>query len=115
MITKQAKQDGSSNRINIFNVRLENMSKTSTRIRSIMEKEFPGSKGITSLTGSGNLIKFGYKSTASSDKIRDWLEIVIEDSGLENISLSLDGNVITIRNDGPDNPPAKKVTERIFQ
>jgi len=115
MITKQAKQDGSSNRINIFNVRLENMSKTSTKIRSIMEKEFPGSKGITSMTSSGNLVKFGYKSTASSDKIRDWLEIVIEDLGLENISLSLDGNVFTIRNDGPDNPPAKKVTERIFQ
>jgi hypothetical protein len=115
MITKQAKQDGSSNRINIFNVRLENMSKMSTRIRSIMEKEFPGSKGITSLSGSGNLIKFGYRSTASSDKIRDWLEIVIEDLGLENISLSLDGNLFTIRNDGPDNPPPKKITERIFQ
>ena len=115
MITKQNKQDGSSNRINIFNIRLENMSKASTKIRSIMEKEFPGSKGITSLSGSGNLIKFGYKSTSSSDKIKDWLEIVIEDLGLENISVSLDGNLFIIRNDGPDNPPAKKITERIFQ
>jgi len=80
-----------------------------------MEKEFPGSKGIVSLQRSGNLVTFGYQSTSSTDKIGDWLEIVIDDLGMENVSLLVEGSSFTVVNDGPDSPPAKKVTERLFK
>lgn len=114
-ITKQKRQNGESNRIMTYNVRLENISQASNRIRTIMEKEFPGSIGITSLSSSSVLTKFGLKTTARPERIRDWLEVVINDLGLENASLAFDGNTFLIRNDGPDLPQTKIPTERIFR
>jgi nucleoside-diphosphate-sugar epimerase len=107
LVAGKVKADGTSDRIVTYNVRLENLSKAATRIRTTMEKEFPGAKGIVSMQRNGNLVTFGYQTSASADKIGDWLEIVIEDLGLENVSLNVDGNNFTISNDGPDSPPAK--------
>lgn len=115
LVAGKAKADGTSDRIVTYNVRLENLSKAATRIRTTMEKEFPGAKGIVSVQRNGNLVTFGYQTSASADKVGDWLEIVIEDLGLENVSLNVDGNNFTISNDGPDSPPAKKPTERLFK
>ena len=115
MVTKQSRADGSSGRMVTYNVRLENMSKNSNRIRSTMEKQFPGSMGVTSLKNSGTLVTFGYKSSAPSDKINDWLQTVIDDLGLENIALEVNGTNISIRNDGSDMPAPKKPVERIFE
>ena len=115
MVTKQSRADNSSGRMVTYNVRLENMSKTTIRIRSTMEKQFPGSMGITSLKSSGSLVTFGYKSSASSDKIHDWLQTVIDDLGLENIELEVNGTNISIRNNGSDMPAAKKPLERVFE
>ena len=115
LVTGKTKADGTTDRIVTYSVRLENLSKAATRIRTIMEKEFPGSKGIVSLQRSGNLVTFGYQSTSSTDKIGDWLEIVIDDLGMENVSLLVEGSSFTVVNDGPDSPPAKKVTERLFK
>jgi hypothetical protein len=114
-ITKQKRQNGDPNRIMTYNVRLENISQASNRIRTIMEKEFPGSIGITSLSSSTVLTKFGLKTTARPEKIRDWLEVVISDLGLENTSIAFDGNTFLIRNDGTDLPQTKIPTERIFR
>jgi hypothetical protein len=114
-ITKQKRQNGDPNRIMTYNVRLENISQASNRIRTIMEKEFPGSIGITSLSSSTVLTKFGLKTTARPEKIRDWLEVVISDLGLENTSIAFDGNTFVIRNDGTDLPQTKIPTERIFR
>lgn len=115
MVTKQARADGSSGRVVTYNVRLENMGKTAGRIRSTMEKQFPGAMGVTSFKNANSLATFGYKSTASSDKIHDWLEVLIDDLGLENAALEMDGTTITVRNDGTDMPPPKKPVERIFE
>jgi hypothetical protein len=114
-ITKQKRQNGDPNRIMTYNVRLENISQASNRIRTIMEKEFPGSIGITSLSSSTVLTKCGLKTTARPEKIRDWLEVVISDLGLENTSIAFDGNTFLIRNDGTDLPQTKIPTERIFR
>lgn len=115
MVTKQERADGSSGRMVTYNVRLENMGKTAGRIRSTMEKQFPGAMGITSLKNANNLVSFGYKSTAASDKIHDWLEVLIDDLGLDNAALEMEGTSITIRNNGADMPPPKKPVERIFE
>ncbi len=115
LITKKSKADGSSGRMVTYAIRLENLSKNASRIRSIMEKQFPGAVGITSLKSSGTLVSFGYKSTASSDKIQDWLQVVVDDLGMENVSLEVDGINIKIRNDGDDLPARKKPVERIFE
>jgi hypothetical protein len=80
-----------------------------------MEKQFPGAMGVTSLKSSGTLVTFGYKSSAPSDKINDWLQTVIDDLGLENIALEINGTNISIRNDGSDMPAPKKPVERIFE
>lgn len=115
MVTKQTRADGSSGRMVTYNVRLENMGKTAARIRSTMEKQFPGSMGTTSLKNANSLVTFGYKSTASSDKIHDWLEVLIDDLGLENAVLEMEGTTISIRNNGSDMPPPKQPVERIFE
>jgi len=115
LVAGKVKADGTSDRVITFNVRLENLSKSATRIRTTMEKEFPGAKGIVSLQRNGNLVTFGYQTSASPDKIGDWLEILIEDLGLENVAPRVEGNNITISNDGADIPPPKKVTERLFK
>jgi hypothetical protein len=114
-LTKQRSQNGEQNRMMTYNVRLENLAQASTRIRTIIEKEFPGSSGITSLSSSSTLTKFGLKTTARPEKIRDWIEIVIGDLGLERVNLSFDGNTFVIRNDGPDLPQIKTPAERIFR
>jgi hypothetical protein len=115
LITKKAKSDGSSGRVVTYAVRLENLNKNANRIRTTMEKQFPGSMGITSLKTSGNLVTFGYKSSASSDKIQDWLQVVVDDLGMQNVALEIDGTSVRIRNDGDDLPAAKKPVERIFE
>lgn len=115
LVAGKVKSDGTSDRVVTFNVRLENLSKSATRIRTTMEKEFPGANGIVSLQRNGNLVTFGYQTSASPDKIGDWLEILIEDLGLENVAPRVEGNNITISNDGADIPPPKKVTERLFK
>jgi hypothetical protein len=114
-LTKQKRQNGDQNRVMTYNVRLENLPRASTRIRTIMETEFPGSIGITSLNSSSTLTKFGLKTTARAEKIRDWLEIVVSDLGLENVNLAFDGNTFVIRNDGQDLPQIKMPAERIFR
>lgn len=115
LVTKKARSDGSSGRVVTYAVRLENLNKNATRIRNTMEKQFPGSMGITSLKSSGTLVTFGYKSSASSDKIQDWLQVVIDDLGMENVSLEVDGTSVKLRNDGDDLPAPKKAVERIFE
>ena len=114
-VTKKAKDDGTSGRMLTYAVRLENLNKNATRIRNTMEKQFPGSMGITSLKSSGNLVTFGYKSSAASDKIQDWLQVVVDDLGMAEVSLEVDGTSIKIRNDGSDLPASKKPVERIFE
>ena len=116
MITKQnGKAEGSANRVVTFNIRLENLGKSATKIRNTMNKQFPGSKGITSLSGSGTLVTFGYRSTSPSDKIRDWAEVMIEDLGLTDTTIMVDGTSFTIRNNGADLPTPQKPVERIFE
>lgn len=115
LVTKKSRADGSSGRVVIYAVRLENLNKNSTRIRNTMEKQFPGAMGITSLKSSGSLVTFGYKSSASSDKIQDWLQVVVDDLGMENVSLEVDGTSIKLRNDGDDLPAPKRAADRIFE
>jgi hypothetical protein len=115
LVTKKAKTDGSSGRVLTYAVRLENLSKNANRIRTTMEKQFPGAMGITSLKSSGTLVTFGYKSSAASDKIQDWLQVVVDDLGMENISLEVDGTNVKVRNDGDDLPAAKKPVDRVFE
>jgi hypothetical protein len=114
-LTKTKRQNGDQNRIMTYNVRLENLPRASTRIRTIMETEFPGSIGITSLISSSTLTKFGLKTSARAEKIRDWLEIVVSDLGLENVNLAFDGNTFVVRNDGQDLTQIKMPAERIFR
>jgi hypothetical protein len=114
-ITKQRRLDGEQNRVMTYNVRLENLAQAATRIRTILEKEFPGSLGITSLSSSPTLTKFGLKTTARPEKLRDWIDVVISDLGLERVNLSFDGNTFVIRNDGPDLPQVKTPAERTFR
>jgi len=115
LVTKKAKADGSSGRMLTYTVRLENLTKNSSRIRSTMEKQFPGAMGITSLKSNGSLVTFGYKSSASSDKIQDWLQVVVDDLGMENVSLEVDGTKIKLRNEGDDLPAPKKPVDRVFE
>lgn len=114
-VTKQARADGASGRMVTYNVRLENMGKMAGRIRSTMEKQFPGAMGTTSLKNTNSLVTFGYKSTAAPDQILGWLEVLIEDLGLENAALELEGTAISIRNNGSDIPPPRQPVERIFE
>jgi hypothetical protein len=115
LVTKKAKADGSSGRMLTYSVRLENLTKNSSRIRSTMEKQFPGAMGITSLKSNGSLVTFGYKSSAASDKIQDWLQVVVDDLGMENVSVEVDGTKIKLRNDGDDLPAPKKPVDRVFE